>query len=75
MVAKRYKPEEVISKLREAEVLLAEGVSVGGALDVLSGFNDGKLQEQLAQLDAPIVPMPVDDPQSFLPAWVDRPSS
>ena len=29
MGAKRYKPEEVISKLREAEVLLAEGVSVG----------------------------------------------
>ncbi|MEO0625156.1 MAG: IS3 family transposase [Pseudomonadota bacterium] len=29
MGAKRYKPEEVTSKLREAEVLLAEGVSVG----------------------------------------------
>ena len=29
MGAKRYKPEEIISKLREAEVLLAEGVSVG----------------------------------------------
>ena len=28
MGAKRYKPEEIISKLREAEVLLAEGVSV-----------------------------------------------
>ena len=29
MGAKRYKPEEIISKLREAEVLLAEGISVG----------------------------------------------
>ena len=29
MGAKRYKPEEFISKLREAEVLLAEGISVG----------------------------------------------
>ena len=29
MGAKRYKPEEIISKLRETEVLLAEGVSVG----------------------------------------------
>ncbi|MEM1275288.1 MAG: transposase, partial [Pseudomonadota bacterium] len=29
MGAKRYKSEEIISKLREAEVLLAEGVSVG----------------------------------------------
>ena len=29
MGAKRYQPEEIISKLREAEVLLAEGVSVG----------------------------------------------
>ncbi|MEM0950369.1 MAG: transposase, partial [Pseudomonadota bacterium] len=29
MGAKRYKPEEIISKLREADVLLAEGVSVG----------------------------------------------
>ena len=28
MGAKRFKPEEIISKLREAEVLLAEGVSV-----------------------------------------------
>lgn len=29
MGAKRYKPEEIISKLREAEVQLAEGASVG----------------------------------------------
>lgn len=29
MDARRYKPEEIISKLREAEVLLSEGVSVG----------------------------------------------
>jgi len=29
MGAKRYRPEEIISELREAEVLLAEGVSVG----------------------------------------------
>ena len=29
MGAKRYKPEEIISKLREAEVLLAEGLGVG----------------------------------------------
>ena len=29
MGAKRYKPEEIILKLREAEVLVAEGVSVG----------------------------------------------
>ena len=29
MCVKRYKPEEIISKLREAEVLLAQGVSVG----------------------------------------------
>ena len=29
MGAKRYRPEEIISKLREAEVLLAEGVRVG----------------------------------------------
>ena len=29
MGATRYRPEEIISKLREAEVLLAEGVSVG----------------------------------------------
>ncbi len=32
MGAKRYKPEEIISKLREAEVLLAQGVSVGEAV-------------------------------------------
>ncbi len=29
MSGKRYKPEEIISKLREAEVLLAEGVNSG----------------------------------------------
>ena len=29
MGVKRCKPEEIISKLREAEVLLAEGISVG----------------------------------------------
>lgn len=29
MGAKRYKPEEIISKLREAEVLLGEGLNVG----------------------------------------------
>ena len=29
MSGKRYRPEEIISKLREAEVYLAEGVSVG----------------------------------------------
>ena len=29
MGAKRYKPEEIILKLREAEVLLAEGASLG----------------------------------------------
>ena len=28
MGARRYKPEEIISKLREAEVLLAEGLNV-----------------------------------------------
>ena len=33
MRARRYKPEEIISKLREAEVVLAEGASVG---DVVS---------------------------------------
>lgn len=29
MSGKRYSPEEIISKLREAEVYLAEGVTVG----------------------------------------------
>lgn len=29
MSGKRYSPEEIISKLREAEVYLAEGLSVG----------------------------------------------
>lgn len=29
MSGKRYSPEEFISKLREAEVYLAEGVTVG----------------------------------------------
>lgn len=29
MSGKRYRPEEIISKLREAEIYLAEGVSVG----------------------------------------------
>lgn len=29
MSGTRYSPEEIISKLREAEVLLAEGVKVG----------------------------------------------
>ena len=29
MSGKRYSPEEIISKLREAEVYLAEGVKVG----------------------------------------------
>ncbi len=29
MSGKRYSPEEIISKLREAEVLLAQGVGVG----------------------------------------------
>ena len=28
MAKKRYRPEEIISKLREAEVLLAQGVKV-----------------------------------------------
>ena len=32
MGATRYKPEEIISKPREAEVLLAEGVSVGDVI-------------------------------------------
>lgn len=27
--AKRYNPEEIISKLREVEILLAEGIGVG----------------------------------------------
>lgn len=29
MSGKRYSPEEIISKLREAEIYLAEGVTVG----------------------------------------------
>ena len=29
MCAKRYKPEEIITKLRETDVLLAEGVGIG----------------------------------------------
>lgn len=29
MSGKRYKPEEIIAKLREAEVFLAEGLNVG----------------------------------------------
>lgn len=29
MGAKRYKPEEIVSKLRAAEAFFAEGVSVG----------------------------------------------
>lgn len=32
MSGKRYSPEEIISKLREAEVLLAQGVGVGEAV-------------------------------------------
>ena len=32
MGAKRYRPEEIISKLREAEILLAHGVGVGEAI-------------------------------------------
>jgi putative transposase len=32
MSGKRYSPEEIISKLREAEVFLAEGVKVGEAV-------------------------------------------
>ncbi len=35
MGVKRYKPEEIISKLREAEVLLAEGISVGEVVRLL----------------------------------------
>ena len=37
MGAKRYKPEEIILKLREAEVLLAEGVGVGEVVRRLGG--------------------------------------
>lgn len=32
MGARRYKPEEIISKLREAEVLLGEGLNVAEAV-------------------------------------------
>lgn len=37
MARKRYSPEEIIGKLRSAEVLLAEGVSVGEVVRLLGG--------------------------------------
>jgi putative transposase len=36
MSGKRYSPEEIISKLREAEVYLAEGITVGEVIRRLS---------------------------------------
>ena len=40
MSGKRYSPEEIISKLREAEVCLAEGLSVG---EVIRRFGVNKI--------------------------------
>ena len=34
---KRYRPEETVSKLREAEFLLVEGISVGEVVRRLGG--------------------------------------
>ena len=39
MSGKRYSPEEIISKLREAEVLLAEGRGVGDVIRRLGVTN------------------------------------
>ena len=40
MLGKRYRPEEVILKLREAEVYLTEGMSVGEVIRRLGVTND-----------------------------------
>ena len=39
MMAKRAKPEEIIAKLREAEVRLSQGESVGMAAKSIENFN------------------------------------
>ena len=38
-MAKRAKPEEIIAKLREAEVRLSQGKSVGVAAKSIENFN------------------------------------
>ena len=38
-MAKRDKPEEIIAKLREVEVRLSQGESVGEAVKSLDSFN------------------------------------
>ena len=38
-MAKRAKPEEIIAKLREAEVRLSQGESVGMAAKSIENFN------------------------------------
>ncbi len=45
------------------------GTLVGGATEVLTAFDDGALQNRLAQLDPPIVPGPAEDAIALLPAW------
>ena len=39
MMAKRAKPEEIIAKLREVEVRLSQGESVGMAAKSIENFN------------------------------------
>lgn len=51
------------------------GTCVGGASEVLTGFEDRSLHAHLARLDPPRIPGAVSDPLSFLPSWVVRPQS
>ena len=39
MMAKRAKPEEIIAKLREVEVQLSQGESIGMAAKSIDNFN------------------------------------
>ena len=48
------------------------GALIGGATEVLTAFNDGSLQAQLADLATPITPKPFDNALSLLPSWVRR---
>lgn len=61
--------------MRTVPQLFINGELVGGATEVLSEFETGKLQERLSKMKSPIISRQVDDPMRFLPKWVRRPAA
>ncbi|MEM8570326.1 MAG: pyridoxal-phosphate dependent enzyme [Pseudomonadota bacterium] len=59
--------------VRTVPQVFVGGMSVGGATEVLQGFENQSFQDHLARLDPPLTPETIHDPLSFLPAWVGRP--